>query len=133
MRQYRHVLTAEYPEGEHLLRRKFRSKFGIEIAPGRLGEDVSIASLHLVVNCDLYISLAHERKFNALAGLEKKDRSQPFVIRATRPVASLAIRAALERGGAQFIDKNGRKPDARLRKSTRQRPVSTAKSRGFVP
>jgi hypothetical protein len=98
-----------------------RSKFGIEIASGRLGEDVPIASLHLVVNCDLYVSLAYERKFNALGRLEKKDRSQPFVIGATRPVASLAIRAAFERGGGQFIDENGGGPGVHLRKSPRQK------------
>src|SRR5271156_5394647 len=50
----RHVLAAEYAEGEHLLRRKLGAKFWIEIASDWFGEDVTISPLHRVVDIDVY-------------------------------------------------------------------------------
>jgi hypothetical protein len=45
-----HVLSAKDAKDKHLFRRQLGAKFRIEIAPRRLGEGVSIATLHLVVD-----------------------------------------------------------------------------------
>lgn len=67
----RHVFTAEYTEGKHLLRGKFGPKFWIEIASDRLRENVAVPPLHLVVDCNLYISSAHNCMCNALCWPEE--------------------------------------------------------------
>ena len=55
----RHVLAAEYAEGEHLLRRKLWAKFRIEIASDRFGKDVTIFPLRRVVDTHVYGYFAH--------------------------------------------------------------------------
>jgi hypothetical protein len=57
-----HILAAEYAELEHLLGRKFRTKFGSEMASDRSYAFVSVAALHFVIDYHYSFSLCHDVK-----------------------------------------------------------------------
>src|ERR1700761_7432296 len=57
-----HILAAEYAERKHLLGRKFRTKFGSEMASNRSYEFVSVAALHFVVDYHYSSSPCHDMK-----------------------------------------------------------------------
>jgi hypothetical protein len=83
--------------------------------------------LHLVVNCDLYISLAHGRKFNALGRLGKRIEASLLSSGGQRdPSASLQY-APLSRGeGLSSSTRTVAGPGVRLRRPPKAQAVRAA-------